>query len=191
MADGTVRDVTPICYYNSSNPEIADVDADGHVVFKTRGEVAVIAHYLDLVANVRLTHLVEVPGFQVAEVPAGQRDRPGGLRQAEPDADQPVRAVHRRGVHPPGLPRRDRRPAHARRRSRRSWPTPPPDRRAKLVDRLLDRPEFYDFWTLKFADILRSNGRLIQTKGTYVFNRWIRDAASSGTCRWTSSSASC
>ena len=54
LADGTTRDVTPICYYDSSNPEIADVDADGHVVFKTRGEVAIIAHYLDLVANVRL-----------------------------------------------------------------------------------------------------------------------------------------
>ena len=52
-----------------SNPEIAEVDADGYVAFKQRGEVAVIAHYLDLVANVRLTHLVEVPGFQVAEVP--------------------------------------------------------------------------------------------------------------------------
>ena len=95
LADGTTRDVTPICYYDSSNPEIADVDADGHVVFKTRGEVAVIAHYLDLVANVRLTHLVEVPGFQAAEVPPGQRDRPRRLRQAEPDADQPVRALHR------------------------------------------------------------------------------------------------
>ncbi len=49
------------------------------------------------------------------------------------------------------------------------------DRRARVVERLLNRPEFYDFWTLKFADILRSNGRLIQSKGTYVFNRWIRE----------------
>ena len=69
-ADGSSRDVTPICYYNSSSPEIADVDADGFITFKNRGEVAVIAHYLDLVANVRLTHLVEVPGFRVAEVPS-------------------------------------------------------------------------------------------------------------------------
>src|SRR4029078_12050326 len=61
---------TPICYYNSSSPEVADVDADGHVTFKARGEAAIIAHYLDLVANVRLTHLVEVPGFKLAEVPA-------------------------------------------------------------------------------------------------------------------------
>ena len=48
------------------------------------------------------------------------------------------------------------------------------DRRAKLVDRLLERPEFYDFWTLKFADILRANGRLIQTKGANIFTRWIK-----------------
>ena len=34
-----------------------------------RGEVAIIAHYLNLVANIRLTHLVEVPGFVQAEVP--------------------------------------------------------------------------------------------------------------------------
>ena len=51
---------------------------------------------------------------------------------------------------------------------------PAPDRRAKLVDRLLARPEFADFWTLKFADILRANGRLIETKGTHAFNRWIQ-----------------
>src|SRR5208283_796620 len=67
--DKTVRDVTPICYYDSSNPTIAEVDQGGYVRFKTRGEVAIIAHYLNLVANVRLTHLVEVPGFTVAGVP--------------------------------------------------------------------------------------------------------------------------
>ncbi len=73
-ADKAVRDVTPICYYDSSNPNIAEVDQDGYVRFKTRGEVAIIAHYLNLVANIRLTHLVDVPGFAAASVPAGQRD---------------------------------------------------------------------------------------------------------------------
>ena len=31
--------------------------------------MAIIAHYLNLVANVRLTHLVDVPGFVEAKVP--------------------------------------------------------------------------------------------------------------------------
>ena len=49
-------------------------------------------------------------------------------------------------------------------------------RRDHVIDRLLVRPEFYDFWALKFADIFRSNGRLIQTKGAYAFHRWIRES---------------
>ena len=74
----------PICYYDSSNPEIAEVDTDAHVKFKSRGEVAVIAHYLNLVANVRLTYLVEVPGFAEAKVPGDSVvDRALRLREAE------------------------------------------------------------------------------------------------------------
>ncbi len=172
-ADGSSRDVTPICYYNASNPEIAEVDADGHVAFKTRGEVAVIAHYLSLVANVRLTHLVDVPGFKVVDVP---RENP---------IDQAVFAKLNRMRVSPSEPCTDsefiRRayldvigvlPTPAETESFLNNPSA--DRRARLVDALLTRPEFYDYWTLKFADILRANGRLIQNKGTYVFTRWIK-----------------
>ena len=31
------------------------------------------------------------------------------------------------------------------------------DKRAKLIDELLDRPEYADFWTLKWSDVLRSS----------------------------------
>ncbi|WP_406695200.1 DUF1549 domain-containing protein [Singulisphaera sp. Ch08] len=173
MADGTVRDVTSIGYYDSSNPEIAEVDVDGHVTFKSRGEVAIIAHYLDLVANVRLTHLVEVPGFKLAEVPADNvidktvyaklnRMR---ISPSEPCTDSEF--IRRAYLDTIGvLPRPEEVEAFLA--------DPSPTRREQLADRLLDRPEFYDFWTLKFADILRSNGRLIQSKGTFGFNRWIR-----------------
>jgi hypothetical protein len=172
-ADGTSRDVTPTCYYSSSNPEIADVDADGHVVFKTRGEVAIIAHYQSLVANVRLTHLVEVPGFRVAEVPQDNvvdkavYAKLNGMRISPSEVCTDQEFVRRAfldviGVLPP--------PAEVEAFVGDSRP----DKRAKLVDKLLTRPEFFDYWTLKFADILRANGRLIQTKGTYVFTRWIK-----------------
>ncbi len=172
-ADGSSRDVTPICYYNSSNPEIAEVDADGHVAFKNRGEVAVIAHYLDLVANVRLTHLVEVPGFKVAEVPGDNTiDRAvfaklNRMRIAPSEPCTDAEFLRRASLDALGvLPSPEE--VHA------FGADATPDRRARLVDRLLARPEFADFWTLKFADILRANGRLIETKGTHAFNRWIR-----------------
>jgi hypothetical protein len=172
-ADGSSRDVTPICYYNSSNPEIADVDASGHVIFKNRGEVAVIAHYLDLVANVRLTHLVEVPGFKLAEVPQDNLvdkavfAKLNRMRIAPSEVCTDQEFIRRVYLDTIGvLPTPEEAKAFADDSSA--------DRRAKVVDRLMKRPEFYDFWTLKFADVLRSNGRLIQPKGTHIFQRWIR-----------------
>jgi hypothetical protein len=174
-ADGSVRDVTPICYYDSSNPEIAEVDAEGYVRFKSRGEVAVIAHYLNLVANIRLTHLVEVPGFAQSVVPKDNvvdaavfaklnRMR---IRPSDVCSDREfIRRVYLDviGVMPG--------PAEVS----RFLAEPVKTRREKVIENLLDRPEFYDFWALKFADILRSNGRLIQSKGAYAFHRWIRSS---------------
>jgi len=48
------------------------------------------------------------------------------------------------------------------------------DKRAKLIDVLLERPEYADFWTLKWADVLRNNRKAVQVKGTHVFQHWVR-----------------
>ena len=174
-ADGTVRDVTPICYYDSSNPEIAEVNADAHVRFKSRGEVAVIAHYLNLVANVRLTHLVEVPGFAEAKVPdESVVDRAvfaklNRMRIRPSDLCTDREFIRRVYLDTIGvLPRPEE--------IDRFLSRPEKTRRNEVIDELLERPEFFDFWALKFADILRSNGRLIQSKGAYAFHRWIRSS---------------
>src|SRR5205814_1782437 len=47
-------------------------------------------------------------------------------------------------------------------------------KRARLIDQLLDRPEFADFWALKWADLLRAEERLLDRKGIETFHRWIR-----------------
>ena len=175
LSDGSKRDVTPICYYDSSSPDIAEVDADAHVVFKNRGEAAVIAHYLSLVAIVRLTHLVEVPGFQVAQVPQDSvvdravYEKLNRIRIAPSEICTDAEFLRRVYLDVIGaLPTTEEVSAFLADKD--------PNRRAKVIDRLLERPEFYDFWALKFADVLRSNGRLIQPKGAYVFHRWIKSA---------------
>ncbi len=174
-ANGAVRDVTPICYYDSSNPEIAEVDAEGFVRFKTRGEVAVIAHYLNLVANIRLTHLVEVPGFVQADVPrdnvvdSAVFSKLNRMRIRPSDRCSDREFIRRVYLDVVGvLPTPDA--------VMRFLAAPEKGRREQVIDELLAQPEFYDFWALKFADILRSNGRLIQPKGAYVFHRWIRSS---------------
>ena len=179
MADGTRRDVTSICYYDSSSPDVAEVDAEGYVTFKNRGEAAIIAHYLSLVANVRLTHLVDVPEFRVVDVPQDNTvDRAvfaklNRMRIAPSETCTDAEFIRRAYLDVIGvLPRPEEVDAFLK--------DSPADRRGKLIDALLERPEFYDFWALKFADVLRSNGRLIEPKGAYVFHRWIRSALESG-----------
>src|SRR5262249_30166816 len=49
------------------------------------------------------------------------------------------------------------------------------DKRAKLIDTLLERGEYADLWTLKWCDVLRSNRKTIQVKGTHVYQRWLHD----------------
>jgi hypothetical protein len=51
-----------------------------------------------------------------------------------------------------------------------------PAKRTKLVDRLLARPEYVDYWTLKWGDILRVNSDKLGAQGMLAFNLWLRAA---------------
>jgi hypothetical protein len=51
-----------------------------------------------------------------------------------------------------------------------------PDKRAKLVDRILDRPEYVDFWALKWGDLLRVNSDKLGAQGMLALNLWLRNA---------------
>jgi hypothetical protein len=51
-----------------------------------------------------------------------------------------------------------------------------PNRRAHLVDELLKRPEYADYWALKWADLLRVNRRALGRKNAYLYYQWIHDS---------------
>ncbi len=48
-----------------------------------------------------------------------------------------------------------------------------PQKRAKLIDRLLVRPEFAEFWALKWGDLLRIRNVKVSNGGVHKFNRWL------------------
>ncbi|MCI0700144.1 MAG: DUF1549 and DUF1553 domain-containing protein, partial [Planctomycetia bacterium] len=50
---------------------------------------------------------------------------------------------------------------------------PDPKKRAKLIDKLLDRPEFAEYWAQKWSDLLRNEEKALDKKGVAVFYRWI------------------
>ena len=47
------------------------------------------------------------------------------------------------------------------------------DKRAKLVDRLLERPEYADYWTMRFSDLLRVDQSRITPQGAVAITRWL------------------
>ena len=55
-----------------------------------------------------------------------------------------------------------------------------PNKQIALVDRLLQRPEFADFWAIKFADILRAEEKVLDPKGVEIFHGWIRQCIADG-----------
>jgi hypothetical protein len=50
------------------------------------------------------------------------------------------------------------------------------DKRTRLIDSLLERPEFADFWALKWSDVLHNEEKSLDRKGVEVFHEWIRQA---------------
>jgi hypothetical protein len=54
------------------------------------------------------------------------------------------------------------------------------DKRNRLIDELLQRPEFADFWALKWSDLLRNEEKTLDKKGVQAFHHWIRQSIADG-----------
>jgi hypothetical protein len=50
------------------------------------------------------------------------------------------------------------------------------DKRRRAIDHVLERPEFVDFWALKWGDLLRVSRDQLNEKGMWSFDNWIRAA---------------
>jgi hypothetical protein len=180
FANGAVRDVTRLTVFSSSDPAVASVSNTGLVEFQQSGEVAVLCRFLDVMHSVRLTYLEPRKGFQwlnVAENNYVDRHvfaklKMMSIQPSELCTDQEF--IRRAYLDVCGI-----------------LPTPEEtstflasaekEKRAKLVDRLLERPEYADFWTLKWCDVLRSDRKTIQVKGTFVYQNWLRERIAGNT----------
>jgi len=48
------------------------------------------------------------------------------------------------------------------------------DKREKVIDQLLSRQEYADFWTMKWSDLLRNEEKSLDRKGVQIYHRWIK-----------------
>jgi hypothetical protein len=49
-----------------------------------------------------------------------------------------------------------------------------PDRRALLIDKLLQRPEYADYWAMRWSDLLRVDRDAVTAAGAVAITRWLR-----------------
>ncbi|MCS7046907.1 MAG: DUF1553 domain-containing protein, partial [Gemmataceae bacterium] len=174
FSNGEVRDVTRLTVFSSSDPAIATVTPNGLVEFNQSGEVAILCRYLMELVPVRLTYLEPKPGFKWSNPPennyvdkfAFAKMKLLNIQPSELCTDQEF--IRRATMDLCGvLPTPEE--------IKRFMESKDPNKRAKLIDELLERPEYADFWTLKWSDVFRSNRKTIQQKGTHVFQKWLRN----------------
>ncbi|PYI87433.1 MAG: hypothetical protein DME26_06190, partial [Verrucomicrobia bacterium] len=198
FSDGSSRDVTKMAVYEAANG-LAKVSPDGLVTREGMGETTVLVRYLHAQVPVRLAFVPARPNF-LWKNPASNnyidehifaKLRTLRLNPSDLCADNdfirrayldllglvPTAEEARAFVNDDGVVAADVR--------RRSLTSPRVDdsashrrlqKRARLIDQLLERPEFADFWALKWGDLLRAEERLLDRKGIETFQRWIRQS---------------
>ncbi len=176
-SDGSVEDITRRAQYDSNDPDVATVDGNGLVrTLALSGEAAVMARYQGQVTIFRATVPLGVPTPSYAFEPKTAVDKYTlakwkqlGIVPSEQSGDEQF--IRRAYLDITGtLPTPKQVAEFLNDRSA--------DKRDKLVDRLLETPEYAYYFASKWADVLRVKRGNQQNRayGTFSFHDWIRDA---------------
>lgn len=177
--NGIEADVTHHARYQSNNEAVARVDESGFVTAgEVPGDVAIMAAYLGEVDIFRalvprteplLAHTTPpVLNFIDEQIDSKLQKLRIAASPLCSDADY-VRRVY--------LDLIGTLPTAAE--TREFLASQDPARRLKLVDALFQRPEFADYWALKWSDWLRVDRQALGHDGAYRYYKWIHDSFAS------------
>lgn len=177
FSDGQRRDVTHWARYASNDENIATVAPDGAVCMTGVGDTSIMIGYQDRVAVSRL--MVPFPN----RIPPIAYTRLPRFNRIDDHVNAKLAALHL-WPSPPAtdadyirrlsldligvLPSADEIRAFVAERD--------PRKAEKLVEALMRRTEFVDFWTYKWCDLLRVNRGTLKEKGMWAFYSYIHDS---------------
>jgi hypothetical protein len=172
FSDRTQRNVTHLAAFEFTALGIARITATGEVVRESTGEVVLLVRYLSEVAPVRIVFLPNRPIPDGFSVPAATEiDRlvlaqlkELRLKPANVASDSVI--LRRSYLDALGIL-----PTTAE--TREFLSDTDPKKREKLIDRLLARSEFAEYWAQKWSDLLRNEEKSLDRKGVGVFYGWI------------------
>ncbi|WP_278465932.1 DUF1549 domain-containing protein [Gimesia maris] len=176
--DGSTRDVTDLAEYMSSESVYVSVDEHGLVTAGSlMGEASIMARYMGKFASLSVTIPSEntVPDSFYAKLPRNnfidglvwEKLKKYGLKPSEPIDD----ATYLRRVSIDVIGR-----TPTAEEARAFLQDPSPNKRERLVDYLLEQPEFGDHWANKWADLLRPNPYHVGIKTVLNYDAWIRQS---------------
>ena len=177
-SDGTSLDVTHLAAFQSSDNVIAAVSPSGLIkAGPLPGEAAIMARFQEkfAVCNVLIPLSGNVPPDVYAQLPRNNfidglvwdKLQRLGVTPSAPANDA---TFHRRAF----LDVIGRLPTPAE--TRAFLADNDPHRRVKLIDALLQRPEYADYWANKWADLLRPNPYRVGIKAVYNLQSWLRES---------------
>lgn len=172
--DGSVRDLTNTVRYSSNVAAIASVTPSGTVKAEIPGETAIMARTMGQAAAVPvlvvrdrpLANYVAAPETNFIDKHVFAKLKRINVIPSNLSTDEEfVRRVYLDTVgHVPTIEE-----AAAFLNSTRA------DKRATLIDELLERPERADTWAMRFADMYRAGYNEAGPKGGGAYGRWFRD----------------
>ena len=175
FSDGTSRDVTHIASYDVSDKEIISIETNGLATGLKRGQASVMVRYLNFVEAVNFSVVEDVKDFTWKSPPehnyvdrlVNAKLKLLQYRPAETCADSEfIRRLH---LDLTGLL-----PAPERVRAFLADKTA--DRRARLIDELLESPDFARHWAQKTADLMRIQPRTMKDGRAEAFANWLAEA---------------
>ena len=176
FSDRHAENVTRWAKYASTNESVALVDDMGRVTVVGQGEGAITAWYLSriVVATITVPHANEIPKERFANAARGNfideivLDKLKQLRLAPSPQASDEEFIRRAHIDTLGvLPLADR--------TRTFLADERPDKRDRLIDELLARNEFVDYWTYKWSDMLLLNSDLLSPDALQTYYGWIRN----------------
>ncbi len=178
-SDGTQRDVTSMAVFLSNNDAAASVSENGLVDANGPGAAFVLARFDQFVEGasilVRPDHAFTYPERPIyGEIDTLVDNRLKFMHLAPSELAEDEQFLRRATIDLVGLlPTSDEYNQFMQDRS--------PNKREKLIDRLLDLPDFQDIWVMKWAELLqiRTNNGVSQ-KALKLYDRWLREAVHSG-----------
>ncbi|HZL90759.1 MAG TPA: DUF1549 domain-containing protein [Pirellulaceae bacterium] len=171
-SDGQERDVTSWAQYEVKEESIATASPAGAVTAVSSGRMAVMVRYMGVVAAVPVTVPFASSGEASSFVAQGFVDelvaaewKKLALSPVALSTDEEfVRRVYLDLIGT--LPTPDE--------VRGFLADASGNKRAMLMDALLERPEYVDYWALKWSDLLRAHRRSLGEKGMASFSSWLK-----------------